>query len=375
MESKTEKELIIMKNLNIEGACTSSAIPQKLTKKQAEALKKIRVTGETMNGKPVVEMPMRILNTKSAFAEKLLCTGLTMTAGSACAFSCPFCYVDNLFARQPGMLAAKAQLGLTHEQMVIRRQDPVGKLKSELLTPKGKKPKAICQDEHVIYSSPTVECAANMTMARETLEMCMVVLEYTVWEIRLLSKSPLLAWIADQIPEQYQQRMIYGFSTGVLDDRLGKYETGTPLVSHRLRALHRMQDEGMRTFAMVCPIPPQRDYACFAADMAEVLRIDRCEHVWAEVINPRGSSMRRTCQRFEELGLQWESDMLKKLAGDQELWESHAQAAFEAIRAVTPGDKLRFLQYVNPKHLGWWQERECYGAILLGKGKESADAV
>ncbi len=367
-----KNELFIMKNLNTEGACTSSAIPQTLTIKQAEALKKIHITGETMNGKPVVEMPMRILNMKSAFEEKLLCTGITMTAGSACAFSCPFCYVDNLFARQPGMLAAKAHLGLTHEQMVIRRQDAVEKLKSELLTPKRKKPKAICHEEHVIYSSPTVDCAANVTLAKETLEMCMVVLDYTVWEIRLLSKSPLLAWIADRIPEKYRQRMIYGFSTGVLDDQFGKYETGTALVSRRLRALHRLQDEGMRTYGMICPIPPQRDYATFVADMAEAIRIDRCEHVWAEVINARGASMRRTCQRFEELGFQWESAMLKKLAGDQELWESHAQAAFEAIHAVTPADKLRFLQYVNPAHLNWWKQHKKHGAILLGKGADES---
>jgi len=46
-----------------------------------------------MNGKPVFDVPAKsVLNMESGFRHKLLCDGPTFTAGSACAYSCCFCY-------------------------------------------------------------------------------------------------------------------------------------------------------------------------------------------------------------------------------------------------------------------------------------------
>jgi len=82
----------------------------------------------------------------------------------------------------------------------------------------------------VIYASPLVDVAANMDLARETVEICKVILELTNWEIRLLSKSNLLPKIAESLTG-YRSRMIYGVSTGNLDDPLAAaYEQGTPKV-------------------------------------------------------------------------------------------------------------------------------------------------
>ena len=66
---------------------------------------------------------------------------------------------------------------------------------------------------------------------------CNLILDHTHWQIRLLSKSNLLhRLIADKmIPERHHQRIIFGFSSGTLDDPVAKaIETGTPLVSQRL---------------------------------------------------------------------------------------------------------------------------------------------
>ena len=113
--------------------------------------------------------------------------------------------------------------------------------------------------------------------------------------LRLLSKSNLIVDVAKGIPESQRQRLFFGLSSGTLDDSLARsFEAGTPLVSKRLEALRWLQDEGFRTFAMLCPSLPQRDYPQFARDMAAAIRWERCEHIWAEVLNARGESFQRT---------------------------------------------------------------------------------
>jgi hypothetical protein len=48
----------------------------------------------TMNGKPVYSVPAKaVINLDSGFKHKLLCDGPTFSTGSACAYSCAFCYV------------------------------------------------------------------------------------------------------------------------------------------------------------------------------------------------------------------------------------------------------------------------------------------
>ena len=44
------------------------------------------LSGETLLGKPVIYSSSRVLNEKSGFAKKHLCSGLTFTAGTACAY-------------------------------------------------------------------------------------------------------------------------------------------------------------------------------------------------------------------------------------------------------------------------------------------------
>ena len=48
----------------------------------------------------------------------------------------------------------------------------------------------------------------------------------------------------------------------------------------------------LRIFSMICPSLPQEDYRRFSEEACQSIRVDRCEHVWAEPICPRipGSS-------------------------------------------------------------------------------------
>jgi DNA repair photolyase len=325
-----------------------------------------------MNGKPVHTVPARtIINFKSAFEHKLLCHGMTFSAGSACVYRCCFCYVPDMAQKFPGL----GVRGARHEDVVIRRESAVEIATRQLLDGKGRpKYNGPEHEGKVIYASPLVDVAGNMELARETVEICKRILVLTRWHIRLLSKSNLLPVIAralDEAPElNAKARVIYGVSTGTLDDGLARaFEEGTPLVSKRLDSLHWLQDHGYRTFGMICPSLPQFDYPAFAQAMRAAIRAEHCEHVWAEVINLRGESFTRTYRALAATHPR-EAELLRVVMNDKPTWESYARSTFEAHAALyglaaDGSPKLRFLQYVTGDTVNWWQSNTHRGAIIL----------
>jgi DNA repair photolyase len=296
----------------------------------------------------------------------LLCDGLTFSTGSACAYSCAFCYVPDLMRKNPHKIPEETD----HAAIVIRRRGAIDLIRRQLSYKDGRPKFTDPSDQRVIYSSPLVDVAANMDLVRETIEACRTILELTPWHIRLLSKSNLLPKAAEALRD-YRGRMIFGVSTGTLDDTLaGAYEEGTPMVSKRIASLHWLQDNGFRTFGMICPSLPlfdEADYRTFAEDCTETLRTALCEHVWAEVINVRGESMVRTVQTLRRSGFETEAGRLEQVSTDKDLWEAYARRTFEAHARVyknQPG-KLRFLQYVTKATRPYWEARQAAGAVLL----------
>lgn len=136
-----------------------------------------------------------------------------------------------------------------------------------------------------------MDVAANLELARETIAITRVILELTNEEIRLLSKSSLLTFVARELAP-IRERMIYGLNTGTLDDRLGaSFERRTAPMSKRIQASRELQNEDFRTYAMICPSLPLSDdaaYGEFAEKSAARLRTNQSENVWAEVLNVRG---------------------------------------------------------------------------------------
>lgn len=322
-------------------------------------------TTQAMNGKPVYTVPAKsVLNMKSGFRHKLLCDGPTFTAGSACTFSCQFCYVEDLMKKSPHM----AGITERHEDIVLRREGAIKALRHQLAHSNGKSRYPDPDDHRVLYMSPLVDVAGNVTLRDETIEACRLILELTHWHIRMLSKSNMLPTIANAL-SQHRDRMIYGVSTGTLDDNLARsFEVGTALVSRRLESLHWLQDHGYRTFGMICPSLPYADaddYALFAREMHAAIRGDRCEHVWAEVMNVRGESMTRTVDALRSAGFSGHAWMLQDVSTNQDAWESYSRATFEAHAPLYRPGQLRFLQYVTKDTKPWWAERIEAGAILL----------
>ena len=315
----------------------------------------------TVNGKPRFLVDSEaIINLDSGFKHKGLCDGPTFTAGHACGFSCTFCYVESMiFLENKRLQAIANERGLKFEEMVVEIEDAATKVRRFLTTKDGKAKFTDAADNRIIYGSPLVDVAANLPQVNVTVAVCNAILELTHWQIRLLSKSSLLLEVAKQIPEKYKNRIIYGFSTGTFDSDLAAlFEKGTGLVSKRLAALKWLQDNGYRTFGMVCPILPQADYKAFAKSVAANIDIANCEHVSAEVINGRGDSLQATVDALRNGRHDAEANLLAGITTDGKAWEESAQRTFEALAEVIPADKLRFLQYVSSKtSSGGWPVR------------------
>jgi len=330
-----------------------------------------------MNGKPVYEVPTKTaINFKSKFDKKLLCDGLTFTAGSGCVYRCSFCYVESMQKKQEEWFKKNGVIYPPegHLGVVIRTKNVVDILRKQILS----KPEEFRSRKLVIYSSPKVDVAGNMELVYETVEICKVILELTNWDIRLLSKSNLLPKVATAIRALDGQlsywngsrRIIFGVSTGTLGDKLAAaFEEGTALVGKRIESLHWLQNNGFRTFGMICPSLPKSgpvEYLLDAKAMFEAIRADKCEHVWAEVINVRGESFHRTEKALDDAGFHKEAAMLNTVSNDDEAWEEYARRTFQAhiAQPYRPG-QLRFLQYVNKHTRDWWKNRESLGAVLL----------
>lgn len=341
------------------------------------------------NGKPVFwRLAKTVLNDKATeFGEKMLCDSITLNTGDLCAFSCTWCY------------AAAAMLKLNHEpiteynkqngtalgpsDVIVRRVDAVEILKKQLSERRFASLKS--GDNRVCYSSTLVDVAANKDLLQETSEWVTEVLETTFWQVRLLSKSALLKNLVELVPDRkkdgsrfsHHQRIIFGFSTGTLDDKLAaSFERGTSSVTARLRSLYWLQDNGFRTFGMACPSLPQENYDHFAREMVQALRIEKLEHLWAEVINVRGASFKKTKEALLAKGFDVEAERLASVSDGTKQgvqnWEYYARATFDAYCKYVEPQKLRFLQYVHPGSMDWWVDRRKNGAVLLGNAARVA---
>jgi DNA repair photolyase len=342
----------------------------------------------TINNKPVIMRlnARTVITFKSRkFAEKRLCDGVTLNPGDACASRCAFCYVGAQMIKvdKPYLEALNAERRtrgeseLGFEDVVIRRPDAIGLLHKQLFHRNGRPKFADPDDNRVAYGSTLVDVAATTELLRETAALCNLILDNTAWQIRLLSKSSLLARLFKDnlIPERHRHRMILGFSTGTLEDNVSAaIEGGTARVSKRIEALNWLQDEGYRTFGMICPSLPQADgdYVRFSREICEAIRVDRCEHIWAEVINLRGKSLVRTLAGLDQPGLEQEAEALSAVMGpgNKKVWEQYARDTFLAHTQHVPADKLRFLQYVSGSSVDWWAKQRKHGAVLLGKAAE-----
>jgi len=334
------------------------------------------------SGKDVYELPSGTAIAESIpFSHKKLTTGPVLNLGDACVYGCTFCYVEAMskgkFIKFLGGTYKKvlyAGIGKAFQDVVIRRcgkgsHTIIDVLKDTLST---KHWTALATQPNECFTSSTVDPAPNAVLLAETAAAMVYILQNTVWHIRVLSKSanlPVLAKAICDIDPSFKARMMFGVSTGTLDNKLAKVlEKGTPLVSKRIESLHKLQDNGFRTFGMICPSLPQVNYQKFSDDICAAIRVDKCEHVWAEPMNCRGGNFTKTYNALVAAGFSKEADMLAAVSGrgKTKKWDDYAWATFQAHTKNVSPTKLRFLHYPK-RQIAKWLPEIPKGAVLLGK--------
>jgi DNA repair photolyase len=302
----------------------------------------------------------------------MLCNGWTFSLGSACHFKCLFCYVESIVRKHPQVKALMESLsmqGLEFEDVCIVRHDAIPIMREQLLRRRAPD----MDTPGVVFTSPLVDCAATAKFALQTAEADRLLLELTAKDIRHLSKGANFGTMIEALPEKYHQRLIFGYSTGTIDDGLAAaFEVRTASPARRLAELHSLQDRGFRTFGMICPVLPRREYRLYAEAVARALRIDKLEHVWVEALNVRGRSKTRTHEGLITAGYHDEAAFLDEVFRDRHSWEAYSRELFEAFATVIPPEKYRFLQYALPDTREWWKARTQMGAIVLGKAVENS---
>jgi DNA repair photolyase len=311
-----------------------------------------------------------ILNMGSGFIHKDLCSAGTVTAGTACVSSCAYCSVGSTMFRSPDTAILRL-LGIDHRDAVIRRLDPAKTLREQLTfrdgSPRFKDP----GDRRVVFLSPIVDPLPTIELLEESLELILLIMELTNWEVRVLTKSMFVRKLAERIPENYRQRIIYGLSLGILDDGIGKaVEKMTSPPSLRIKAYRELQEQGLRTYSMHCPVLPQKDYKAYAERLAASANWEADELVWVEALNSRGPSNERTIDALGGAGFSAEAAQLASVTSSHDAWEfGYNRPLFHALADVCPPGKLRYLVYVNEADRDYWMTQVERGAVVLGKEK------
>ena len=172
----------------------------------------------------------------------------------------------------------------------------------------------------------------------------------TKFRIRVLTKNAIVGqpeWV--EFFAEHPDRFVVGLSIGTLDsDFAKKMEWRTSLPSSRAKALRALQDAGVPTFGMLCPVFPQVIRTDELEKLLDSIRPELCEHVWAEPYNDR-HNWEGVRDVYKDDAEMW--DWMTKVYQNRDLatWSKYATDLYVRIhdKAVKDGwsDKLRYLLY------------------------------
>lgn len=212
-----------------------------------------------------------------------------------CEYGCRYCSSNAgnylRINREKFADATEAQLG----ERLYPSQDPaltfqwegvVERIEEQLRT----KAKNYGEGKTLVFSMLTDGFSPGNVASGMTRRVLDLVVERTKFRIRVLTKNACVGskeWVRYFV--ERKDRFVVGLSTGTLDDAWAKrVEIGTSPPSKRIVALQRLQDAGVPTYGMLCPIfPAVMSGAGGFTDLVDAIRPLRCETVWSEPYNDR----------------------------------------------------------------------------------------
>lgn len=176
--------------------------------------------------------------------------------------------------------------------------------------------------------------------------------------LRVLTKSDVVGrdtWVS--YFKANAPHFVVGLSTGTLNDEWATHvERATSKPTARLRALRQLQDAGVPTFGMLCPIFPDAATPRNLDALLDATRPELCETVWSEPYNDR-DNWRAVRDGYEpgSFGHTWLTQVYE--GNCTSLWSDYAVALWERIttRARRDGwaERHRYLLYegdINQHH-------------------------
>lgn len=174
------------------------------------------------------------------------------------------------------------------------------------------------------------------------------VLRRTGFRIRVLTKSAIVGtdkWI--KFFDRWSGRFVVGLSIGTLDDAWARcVEVGTSSPTARRRAHRRLQDEGVPTFGMLCPVFPDALDNGGVERLVEAIRPERCETVWSEPYNDRGNWRHVAAGYTDERSRAYIARLFCGSEARRE-WSWYAGHLYDRVHAALGADahKHRYLLY------------------------------
>jgi DNA repair photolyase len=292
------------------------------------------------------------------FRHKLL-ADYSVNIGNICEFGCTFCYVPSVTAKQRTVKSVLDKGYSIEDFSSYRYRENVLKTIEEDL--RRMKP----DDDGTVFFCTTCDPCATMDHARTSIDAISLIMKKSKLNVRVLSKSILIARIAEDLVE-YRDRITYSLSTGTsLDEISNAIEANASPIRKRVETLRLLQDKKFRTYGMICPVLPSE--VSRAQVLLDQVRPELCEGVWVEAINVRGKSLVNTYERLMHAGLGEHATELQRVMRSKTEWIDYSKQLFVSFQSEMKRrgmiDKLHFLQYVSDGDRQFFEGQE--GAVCL----------
>ena len=327
---------------------------------------------------PCIQKPV---SASDGFAKKEL-SGYKLDLLGLCEFGCRYCSSNSgnylRMRREPFARLTEEQLGerttpLDDPSLMFVWPDVLENLRAQL----DRSPEGWGREETLVFSMLTDGFSPWLIARGITEEALRLVLEKTAFRVRILTKNAVVGsgqWTG--FFTRYPGRVVVGLSIGTVDDVwAGRMEIKASPPSARLRALRNLQDAGVPTYGMLCPVFPDAMEGKQLEFLLDKIRPDRLEHVWAEPYNDRVNwRLVRDSYPTDSFGYEWLTAVFEKR--EKAAWSRYATDLYCRLRAHAERNgwmsKLKFLLYEKDITEGDAEQFRGLQGVLL-QSKPDAD--
>ncbi len=212
------------------------------------------------------------------------------------------------------------------------------------------KPRTWGAGKTLVFSMLTDGFSPSLVRDGTTHAVLQLLVKHTSFRIRVLTKNSVVgngSWVS--FFARHRDRFVVGLSTGTMDDKWSaKIEVGTSHPTARLRALRALQDAGVPTYGMLCPVFPDVLADDQLEHLIDAINPQAVEHVWSEPFNDRVNwRIVREGYLPESAGYKWFTHTFEQR--DRRAWSHYATTLFTRLRRKAEREgwlhKLRYLLY------------------------------